>query len=393
MECHSIIDAKQVIIKESSDSDLSALSTSKGITSPLGATAMPSPHIIERQCPYCQSSSIVEKTSISGSMPNYSPNIWTDSVLIRASPAYAKSPTNHMASNKTPVMTRKVQSEEVNPTQQKEERQVPTPNVTTSDTHEVQKEEQAIQTPVFNVTITSSTYEIQREPTPVFTSTTSATHEAHQHDDDTIVMNVTMCDETATNKIDDPKINSPVVCEDNEEIVLNEPLSEEPTLKCEEFPFEATIGSLPSEEHAFPRSKPSHNRSRSMDLQAQKLNPKRNTYSRHHSGKFHKGNDDSEHSFTASLMEYATQKKLFKGSQASLDSSFSAATQSDGLLPTRSTLSSSDSRSVTPTGIPYSVDDPLYIHNSFKLYLDMKVFDDDEEFKLLLRVSHSVFHS
>ena len=89
-------------------------------------------------------------------------------------------------------------------------------------------------------------------------------------------------------------------------------------------------------------------------------------------------------------MEYATQKKLLKSSETSLDSSLSGvATLSDSLAPVRSsTLSSSDSRSVTPTSLPYSMDDPLHIHNSFKLYLDMKAFGDDKEFKLLLRVSH-----
>ena len=126
-----------------------------------------------------------------------------------------------------------------------------------------------------------------------------------------------------------------------------------------------------------------------MDLQAQRLNPIY-IYSRHLFGDFYREDDKPELSYGASHMEYATQKKLLKSSEASLDSSLSgAATPSDSLAPVRnSTLSSSDSRSVTPTGLPYSMDDPLYIHNSFKLYLDMEVFGDDEEFKLLLRVSH-----
>ena len=126
-----------------------------------------------------------------------------------------------------------------------------------------------------------------------------------------------------------------------------------------------------------------------MDLQAQSLNSIY-IHSRHLFDDFYSEDDEPELSYAASLMEYATQKKLLKSSETSLDSSLSgAATPSDSLAPVRNnTLSSSDSCSVTPTGLPYSMDDPLYIHNSFKLYLDMKVFGDDEKFKLLLRVSH-----
>ena len=91
--------------------------------------------------------------------------------------------------------------------------------------------------------------------------------------------------------------NTPVVIEDHGEVVLNEsPLEEGPNLvtKCDEVPeisFAASIGSLPSTGHAFPQSKSSHSRSRSMDLQAKKLNPKKSTYSRHLSGTLHKGDN------------------------------------------------------------------------------------------------------
>ena len=81
------------------------------------------PHFIERHCPYCESSSIVEKTSLHGSVPNYSPNIWTDSVLVRASPAHTKNPTSSTASNRTLVMSHRVQKEfvvQVQASQQKE---------------------------------------------------------------------------------------------------------------------------------------------------------------------------------------------------------------------------------------------------------------------------------
>ena len=215
----------------------------------------------------------------------------------------------------------------------------------------------------------------------------------HNQNDDTLSLNVTGCDKTVRKQNGNTEISTPVTCEDHEEVVITEPSINDISFKYDESPeisFEATIGSLPSEKDAFLKSKVSHSRSRSMDLQAQRLNPKRTTYSRHFSGKFHREDDEPELSYAASLMEYATQKKLLKSSEASLDSSLSgAATPSDSLAPVRnSTLSSSDSRSVTPTGLPYSMDDPLYIHNSFKLYLDMKVFGDDEEFKLLLRVSH-----
>ena len=63
------------------------------------------------------------KTSLCGSVPNYSPNIWTDSVLVRASPAHTKNPTSSTASNRTPVMSHRVQKEfvvQVQASQQKE---------------------------------------------------------------------------------------------------------------------------------------------------------------------------------------------------------------------------------------------------------------------------------
>ena len=438
LECHSIIDSKHVIMKESSDSDLPPLTTSKGITNPL-RTSVTSPHLMERQCPYCESTSIVEKTSLCGSVPNYSPSIWTDSVLMRTSPAHTKSPTNSSTSSRTPVMTHRVQKEyvvEVNPSQPKEERGIPTPVFTsnTSATHEVYQQNDEVHQQnnevhqhndnsiEINVSITSA-HKVHRQNDEIYQQNDEihqqdykmqqrndeihqSNDEIHQRNDEihqrndkihqpncnTILLDVTECDKMMTNS---PEIKAPVVCEDHEEVILNEPSIEEPNLKCNEpseISFEATIGSLPNREHAFPQKKPSHSRSRSMDLQAQRLDPKRTTYSQHLSGKYHKG-DESELSFAASLLEYATQKKLLKSSEASLDSSFSgAATYSDSLVPVRNyTLSSSDSRSVTPTGIPYSMDDPLYIHNSFKLYLDMKVFEDNEEFKLLLRVRHLFF--
>ena len=88
-----------------------------------------------------------------------------------------------------------------------------------------------------------------------------------------------------------------------------------------EISFETTIGSLPPERDAFPRSKVSHSKSISMDLQAQRLNPKGTTYSRHFSDNFHREDDEPEFSYAASVMKYATQKKLLKSSEASLDSS------------------------------------------------------------------------
>lgn len=397
-------------MKESSDSDLPPLTTSKGITNPL-RTSVTSPHLMERQCPYCESTSIVEKTSLCGSVPNYSPSIWTDSVLMRTSPAHTKSPTNSSTSSRTPVMSHRVQKEfvvEVNPSQPREERGIPTPVFTSNNsaTHEVYQQNNKVHAHdndsiEINVSITHQ-HEIHQQNNEMHQRNDEIQQqndEIHQHSDEIhqpFLLDITECDKTATSQKDSQEINIPVVCEDHEEVVLNEPFMEEPNLKCNEpseISFEATIGSLPSREHAFPQKKPSHSRSRSMDLQAQRLDPKRTTYSRHLSGKWQKG-DESELSFAASLMEYATQKKLLRSSEASLDSSFSgAAAYSDSLVPVRNyTLSSSDSRSVTPTGIPYSMDDPQYIHNSFKLYLNMKVFEDTEEFKLLLRVRHFLSH-
>ena len=425
-------------MKESSDSDIPPLITSKGITNPLRSTVT-SPHFVERQCPYCESSSIVEKTSLCGSVPNYSPSIFTDSVLIRASPGHTKSPTNSSASNKTPVMAHKVQKEfvvEVHPSQQREERGITTPVLknTTSPAHELYQQndellQQKYEIHLQNDEIHQQNHEIHKQNDEIHSQNDEIhqqSNKIHQQNDEihkqnneihsrndeihqenngqendevyeqnemTFVLNITECEKTARNQKDDQEVSTPVACEDKEEVIINERSLDEPDLKYNEpseISFEATIGSLPSKEHAFPKSK-SHSRSRSMDFQSQKLNPKKTAYSRHLSGKFYKEGDEPELSYAASLMEYATQKKLLKSSEASLDSSFSgAATQSDSLNPMRnSTLSSSDSRSVTPTSIPYSMDDPLYIHNSFKLYLDMKVFDDNEEFKLLLRVSHN----
>ena len=436
-------------MKESSDSDIPPLITSKGITNPLRSTVI-SPHFVERQCPYCESSSIVEKTSLCGSVPNYSPNIWTDSVLIRASPGHTKSPTNSSASNKTPVMAHKVQKEfvvEVHPSQQREERGIATPVLTntTSPAHELYQQndellQQKYEIHLQNDEIHQQNHEIHTQNDEIHSQNDeihqqsneihqqndeihkqndeihkqnneihSRNDEIHQQNNDqendevyeqnemTFVLNVTECEKTARNQKSDQEVSTPVACEDKEEVVINELSLEEPDLnhnEPSEISFEATVGSLPSKQHAFPKSK-SHSRSRSMDFQSQRLNPKKTAYSRHPSGKYYKEGDEPELSYAASLMEYATQKKLLKSSEASLDGSFSgAATQSDSLNPMRnSTLSSSDSRSVTPTGIPYSMDDPLYIHNSFKLYLDMKVFDDNEEFKLLLRVSHLFTHT
>lgn len=371
-------------MKESGDSDLPPLTSPEGVTNPLRGTVT-SPHIVERQCPYCESTSVVEKTSVSGSVPNYGgSSMWTDSVLMQTSPGHTKSPINSIANNVTPVMTQRTQKEyvvEINSSQQKEEREI---------------------------------------PTPVFTSTTcTIENEVYQQNDDTIHMDVTehnddnLKSQKVNEKNDLPDVNmiSTVEHKDNEEMALNKPSNEPSTLKYDNEPsnepsnlkyddapdisFEMSFGSLPSKEYAFPQSKKSHNRSRSMDLQAKTLNPKRTTNSHYLTGSWQKGDDVSEISFAASLMEYATQKKLLKSSEVSLDSSVSgAATPSDSLLPARNTTqSSSDSRSITPADVPYSLDDPLYMHNSFKLYLDMKVFDDHEEFKLLLRVRCLVLYS
>ena len=400
-------------MKESSDSDLPPLVNSKGVKNPL-RTAVTSPHFIERQCPYCESASIVEKTSLCGSVPNYSPKIWTDSVLVRASPAHTKSPTNSSASNKTPVMSHRVQKEfvvEVHPpSQQREERGIPTPVFASTTSPALEVHQQSDKTyqhngDKLNQHNDHQKHDVHQQSNEIHQQKYE-THQEHdeinnQNDeilkqtDDTLSLNVTECDKTVRKEKGDAEVSTPVACEDQEEVVLNEPPVDDISFKYDESPeisFETTIGSLPSKD-AFPKSKPSHSRSRSMDLQAQRLKPKRTTYSRHLSGKARREEDEPELSYAASLMEYATQKKLLKSSEASLDSSLSgAATPSDSLAPVRnSTLSSSDSRSVTPTSKPYSMDDPLYIHNSFKLHLDMNVFDDDEEFKLLQRVSHSVF--
>ena len=460
-------------MKESSESELPPLSTTKGIANPL-RTTVTSPHLMERQCPYCDSTSIVEKTSLGGSVPNYSPSIWTDSVLIRSSPAHTKSPTNSSASSRTPVMTHKIQKEfvvEVTPSQPKEERGIPTPVFTsnpsnncevyepnnrmrqhnddtieitvntTSTTHKLHQKNDGVheqngiyqcsveihqqndeilemqpqndEINQYNVKMHQQNNKIHQDNVEIHQHNVEIhpqNNKIHQHNDGihqcndkkhqqnneiqqqnrrTPPLNIMECKIVASQQYYS-EINSPIECEDHEELVLNKPSAEEHSFKCDEpseISFEATFGSLPNKEHAFPKSKPSHSRSRSMDLQAQRLDPKRDNYSRHLSGMSHKG-DESENNFAASLLEYAAQKKLLKSSEVSLDSSFSgAAANSDSLIPMRNTtLSSSDSRSVTPTGVPYSMDDPLYIHNSFKLYLDMKVFEDAEEFKLLLRV-------
>ena len=97
------------------------------------------------------------------------------------------------------------------------------------------------------------------------------------------------------------EISTPVTCEDHE-ILLTEPSINNISFKYDEspeVPFETTIGSLPSEKDAFPKTKVSHSRSRSMDLQAQRLNPKRTTYSRCFSGKFHREDDEPELSYAA----------------------------------------------------------------------------------------------
>ena len=466
MECHSIIDSKHVIMKESNDSVLPPLSTMKGIANPL-RTTVTSPHFMERQCPYCDSTSIVEKTSLGGSVPNYSPNIWTDSVLIRSSPAHTKSPTNSSASSKAPVMTHREQKEfvvEVTPSQPKEERGISSPVFTsyTSNNCEVYQPNNEYNDDTIEITVntTSTTHKVHQKNDGVHLQNGihQCSVETHQQNDKIVEMhpqndelhqhNVEICQQ---NKIDqcnveihqqnnmhqhndemyqqvnekhqqndevrqrgnhipplnvieckivtsqkyNSEISTPIECEDHEELVLNKPSAEEHNLKCDEsseVSFEATFGSLPNKEHAFPKSKASHNRSRSMDLQGQKLDPKRTNYSQHLSSMSHKG-DELENNFAASLLEYATQKKLLKSSEASLDSSFSGtAAYSDNLIPMRNTtLSSSDSRSVTPTGVPYSMDDPMYIHNSFKLYLNMKVFEDAEEFQLLLRVTFHLY--
>ena len=364
MECHSIIDSKQVVIKESSDSDRNVTATTaKGFTNPFTTN---SPQYLERLCPFCESSSIVEKTSLSGSMPNYNASILTDSVLARASP-HSKSPMLSSpilsSSNRTPVTPRKAEKEFV---------------IQIVRSHEEKEEEEAL-----------------KIPTPPMLDDSGTSHEKCQEippfNDDMEVTEVTQVKKLVNNDSDSLEVIIPVVVPAPEEVTSEAPCEESVEVKCDEIPeisFETTIGSLPNQtfkDHETSFNKLTHNRSRSMDLHTKCESSQRALYSRH----LHP--DETETSYTASLMEYATHKKLLKSSEASLDSSLSisgAATQSDCLVPGKSyTHSSSDSRSVTPTGTPYSLDDPLYIHNSFKLYLELKVFQDDEEFKLLLRVS------
>lgn len=363
MECHSIIDSKQVVIKESSDSDRNV--SSKGFTNPFTVS---SPQHLERLCPFCESSSIVEKTSLCGSMPNYNASILTDSVLAHASP-YARSPIHSSPVNKTPVIGRKAEKEfvvqMVKSHEEKEEEEyeeankIPTPPVLDDSSHKERQETPPIDNIVQMDVTENAQVEVQidngsQEMSAPIMIPSVETHEAPW-------------EETAEAKWD----NVP------------------------EISFEATIGSLPNqsvEDHGTSFNKLTHNRSRSMDLHTKQSSSNRASYSRRFSSMRPRETDEIETSYAASLMEYATHKKLLKSSEASLESSLSvsgAATLSDSLAPGKSCThshSSSDSRSLTPTGIPYSLDDPLYIHNSFKLYLELKVFQDNEEFKLLLRV-------
>ena len=348
-------------MKESSDSDRNVTATTaKGFTNPFTTN---SPQHLERLCPFCESSSIVEKTSLSGSMPNYNASILTDSVLARASP-HAKSPMLSSpilsSSNRTPVTPRKAEKEFV---------------IQIVRSHEEKEEEEVLKTPT--PPMLSTSHEKRQETPPL--------------NDDMEVTEVTQVKTSVNNDSDPLEVIIPVVVPAPEEVTSEAPCEEPVEVKYDEIPeisFETSIGSLPNQsfrDHETSFNKLTHNRSRSMDLHTKRESSYRALYSRH----LHP--DETETSYTASLMEYATHKKLLKSSEASLESSLSisgAATQSDSLVPGKSyTHSSSDSRSVTPTGIPYSLDDPLYIHNSFKLYLELKVFQDDEEFKLLLRVS------
>ena len=366
-------------MKESSDSDRNV--TTIGFSNPFTTT---SPQHLERLCPFCESSSIVEKTSLSGSMPNYNANILTDSVLARASP-YGKSPILSSpvlnASNRTPVSARKAEF------------------VVQLVTSHEDKEEEAHRTPTPPI-LDDSSYEECHETPPM---------------DDMVQMEVTentQVEILVDNDGGSQEVSVPVVVPAKEEITSEAPHEEPVEVKCEEpvdvkceepvevkcdgipeVSFETTIGSLPSqsfEDHGTSFNKLTHSRSRSMDYHTKQTSSNRTPYYKRLSSMHPREADETETSYTASLMEYATHKKLLKSSEASLESSLSisgAATLSDSLVPgNRYTQSSSDSRSVTPTGIPYSLDDPLYIHNSFKLYLELKVFQDDEEFKLLLRV-------
>jgi len=358
-------------LKESSDSDRN-VTTPKPLTSPFTTN---SPQHLERLCPYCESSSIVEKTSLSGSMPNYNASILTDSVLARASP-YSKSPILS-----SPILSSS------NRTYCKAEKEFVIQMVRS---HEEKEEE------------------VHKIPTPPILDDSNTSHEKHQATpplgSDTVHMDVTETTQVETqvnNNSDLHEVSISIMAPALEELTSGVPCEipcEEPVdVKCDEIPeisFEATIGSLPNqslEDHKTTFNKLTHSRSRSMDLHTKHESSHKAPYSRHLSSMHPRETDEAETSYTASLIEYATHKKLLKSSEASLESSPSvsgAATQSDSLVPGKSyTHSSSDSRSVTPTGIPYSLDDPLYIHNSFKLYLELKVFQDDEEFKLLLRVS------
>ena len=200
-----------------------------------------------------------------------------------------------------------------------------------SDKLDQQNDQQTVEIYQQSIEIRQQEYEIHQPQDKI-----------HNQNDDTLSLNVTECDKTVRKHKGDTEISTPVTCEDQEEVVITEPSINDISLKYDESPeisFETTIGSLSSEKDAFPKSKVSHSRSRSMDLQAQRLNPKRTTYSRHFSGKFHREDDEPELSYAASLMEYATQKKLLKSSEASLDSSLSgAATPSDSLAPVRTAL-------------------------------------------------------
>ena len=83
----------------------------------------------------------------------------------------------------------------------------------------------------------------------------------HNQNDDTLSLNVTECDKMVRKQKDDTEISTPVTCEDQEEVVITEPSINDISLKYDEYPeisFETTIGSLPSEKDAFPRSKVSH---------------------------------------------------------------------------------------------------------------------------------------
>ena len=96
-------------------------------------------------------------------MPNYSPNIWTDSVLVRASPAQTKSPTSFIASNKTPVMSHRVQKEFC------------------AGLFITAEEEQGISTPVFASITSSPALEVHQQSDEIYQQTSDELDQQNDH--------------------------------------------------------------------------------------------------------------------------------------------------------------------------------------------------------------------